>query len=116
MHLCSLPYEEAESSSTGTNRPEKRLATPVQTVTGKEFSNPFKAEALPKSLKKVNRSTKKDLSSPQQTARGKDISNPLTADHLLKVNKEKSSKQNWYEETVAEDAVSDICYSVSRIP
>ncbi|GJS20466.1 hypothetical protein Tco_0449098 [Tanacetum coccineum] len=51
-----------------------------QTAFGKDFSNPFMADSLPKTI------CNEALTIPEQTATGKEISNPFTADWDLQAH------------------------------
>ncbi|GJV10302.1 putative reverse transcriptase domain-containing protein [Tanacetum coccineum] len=63
----------------------QELASPEQTASGKDFSNPLMADSLPKIYgSQLTMLHSKELASPKQTALGKDFSNPLIVDSLLK--------------------------------
>ncbi|GKG00529.1 hypothetical protein Tco_0302219, partial [Tanacetum coccineum] len=62
------------------------LASPKQTVIGKDFSNPLIVDSLLKTIWSSMTPCfyNEALTSPEQTATGKDFSNPLIVDSLLK--------------------------------
>ncbi|GJR21800.1 hypothetical protein Tco_0970327 [Tanacetum coccineum] len=65
---------------------DKELAIPVQTATGKEFSNPLMADSLPKTIWLSIHLVvyNEELAIPGQTATGKESSNPFMAGSLPK--------------------------------
>lgn len=73
------------TTTTTHHKAVKFMASPVQTVTGKDKSNPFMVDTLPKSARKDFTPKQKGEASPSQTVDGKDISNPLMVSNLPKV-------------------------------
>ncbi|GJV33106.1 hypothetical protein Tco_1393506 [Tanacetum coccineum] len=65
---------------------KKELASPKQTVSGKDFSNPLIVDSLLKTIWFINAPCfcNKALAIPGQTTTGKELSNPLIADSLPK--------------------------------
>ncbi|GKA66833.1 hypothetical protein Tco_0766641 [Tanacetum coccineum] len=77
---------------------KKELASPEQTVSGKDFSNPLIVDSLLKTIWFINAPCfcNKALAIPGQTATGKELSNPLMADSLPKtILSTKISKIDW---------------------
>nr|GEV66844.1 hypothetical protein [Tanacetum cinerariifolium] len=67
------------------SNPHQELTSPEQTVSGKDFSNPFMADNLRKIIwYSTHHASHKELASPKKTALGKGISNPFMAGSLPK--------------------------------
>ncbi|GKC66774.1 hypothetical protein Tco_1099372 [Tanacetum coccineum] len=84
MMSLKLIAESASESAYNLLR-HQELASPEQTTSGKDFSNPLMADSLPKLYgSQLTMLYSKYLASPKEMALGKDILNPLIVDSLLK--------------------------------
>nr|GEV19937.1 hypothetical protein [Tanacetum cinerariifolium] len=83
---CWFTYHTTNGSQFTRSNPHQELASPDQTVSGKDSSNPLMADNLPKIVWYLTHhvTLMKSWLVQKQTALGKDKANPLIVDSLLK--------------------------------